>query len=341
MAENKSLSLQEELIAFCRLIIAASKSGLPLTTALEKIKKNNSNKLSENWINELVSKLEKGYSIEEAAKSIKDMDPVLAKLMPLLGNERLVKVFEIYTKYMIKQETCCKQISCLVWYPLLIMLICLAFIIYLNFYSFPVMETLANFNGFIETWSLKLLYFANPSYYPFSFIIPLLLVYFIVDCSIFMITGHFAKFSLWSRLSGLNKAIDMNEKSRLAALLSIYTEAGYSFSEAIEASLSFVGEKNKKELLGMNGSFTAGNNLSEVLSKSSFLSEFLNGKENADELPVKLSYAYDNFNYDTISIIKSVSDRLFYIPLLMAGLMVLLVATGFFGSYNLFMWSIG
>ncbi len=300
MTENKHLSLQEELIAFCRLIIAASKSGLPLTTALEKIKRNGSHKLSENWVYELVSKLEKGYSIKEATNSIKDMDPVLARLMPLLGNERLVKVFEIYTKYMIKQETCYKQISCLVWYPLVIMLICLAFVIYLNLHTFPIMETLADFNGFFETWSLKLFYFANHSYWPFSFVIPLLLVYVIVDCSIFMFTGHFANISLWSRLSGLNKAIDMNEKSRLAALLSIYTEAGYTFSEAIEASSSFVGEKTKKELLGMNDSFTAGNKLSEVLSKSSFLSEFLNGKESADELPVKLNYAYDSIIIETV-----------------------------------------
>lgn len=333
--ENKKLSNQEELIAFCRLLSAACKSGKPLANSLETLNKQASSK-SATWANNLANKLKQGYSIEEAVKNLKDLDPVLARLMPLLGNERLLKVFEIYTKYLIKQDICCKQIRYLVWYPLLIMIFCLICLLYLNFVYFPMYFTLSSVSGFFNTWSLKLLYFANFSYWPFSLVFPLILVYLIVDCTYFMYSGHFSSFSIWSRISGLAEATKMNEKSRLAALLSIYTEAGYSLNEAIDASINSFSNKEKKELLIFNSIFTKGNNLSESLYKSKLMADIINGKETPDELPIKFKYAYDCYNSDTIALIKAASEKLFYIPILIAGLMVLAISTGLFGSYNLF-----
>ncbi|MBR4569825.1 MAG: type II secretion system F family protein [Candidatus Riflebacteria bacterium] len=334
------LTNQEELIAFCRLIVAASKSGMNLIPALEKLVNKNDNKQSIIWLNDLVDKLKKGYSIDEAKNSLKGFDPVLGRLLPLLGNEKLVKVFEIYTKYLIKQETCNKQIRCLVWYPLLVMLFSFAFVLYLNFHSFPLMETMSSLDSTLDGWSFRLLYFAKNSLWPISLIIPGLMAYLIIDCAIYMLSGRFIKTSLWAKISGLDKADEMNEKSRLAALLSIYVSAGYSLNQAIEASINFVGEEESRELLKFNKAFSEGNNLSEVLINSGILSDFLNGKESVDELPAKLNYAYDNFNFETINLIKSISDKLFYIPLIIAGIMVMLVVTGFFGSYSNFAWSI-
>lgn len=337
---RNKMTNQEELVAFCRLIIAASKSGMGLIPALEKLVDKNNDKQSIVWLNDLVDKLKKGYSIDEAKDSLKGLDPVLARLLPLIGNEKLIKVFDIYTKYLIKQETCNKQIRCLVWYPLLVMLFAFAFIVYLNFHSFPLMESMSSLDSSLDGWSIRLLYFANISLWPISLIIPGLMAYLVIDCAIYMIFGRFIKTSLWAKISGLDKADEMNEKSRLAALLSIYVSAGYSLNQAIEASISFVGEKESQELLKVNEAFTAGNNLSEILVNSGILSDFLNGKERVDELPAKLNYAYDSFNFETISLIKSISDKLFYIPLIIAGIMVMLVVTGFFGSYSNFAWSV-
>ena len=158
---GNKLTNQEELIAFCRLIVAASKSGMRLIPALEKLVDKNNDKQSIVWLNDLVDKLKKGYSIDEAKNSLKGLDPVLGRLLPLIGNEKLVKVFEIYTKYLIKQETCNKQIRCLVWYPLLVMLFAFAFIVYLNFHSFPLMESMSSLDGTLNGWSIRFLYFAN------------------------------------------------------------------------------------------------------------------------------------------------------------------------------------
>lgn len=340
MITSEKLTNEEELIAFCRLIVAASKSGMKLIPALDKLVNKNDNRMSTVWVKDLVDKLKKGYSIEEAKDSLKGLDPVLGRLLPLLGNEKLIKVFEIYTKYLIKQETCNKQIRCLVWYPLLVMLFAFCFVLYLNFHSFPLMESMSSLETTLDGWSIRLLYFANPSLWPISLVIPGLMFYLIIDCAVYMFSGRFIKTSLWAMISGLDKADEMNEKARLAALLSIYVEAGYSFNEAIEASISFVGQEQSQELLKVNQAFTAGNNLSEVLINSGVLSDFLNGKESVDELPAKLNYAYDNFNYETINLIKSISDKLFYIPIIIAGIMVMMVVTGFFGSYSNFAWSV-
>ena len=339
LIKSEILGNQEEMIAFCRLIIAASKSSIGLINALEKFNNNSNKKQSIIWINELIDKLKKGYSINEAKDSLKGLDPVLARLLPLLGNDKLVKVFEIYTKYLIKQETCKKQMRCLVWYPLLVMILCFGFIVFLNFYSFPNAETISVIENSFDAWSFRLLYFANVTFWPFSLIIPGLMVYLIFDCTIYMITGYFSDFSLWAWISGLKKASEMNEKSRLVALLSLYVEAGYSLNQAISESIPFIGEKTATELMQTNKSFSEGNHLSEILLKSDILSGFLNGKESVDELPEKLQYAYDNYNFETINILKSVSDKLFYIPLIIAGLMVLLAAVGFFGSYSYLGWS--
>ena len=70
------------------------------------------------------------------------------------------------------------------------------------------------------------------------------------------------------------------------------------------------------------------------------MSEIINGKESSDDLPFKFKYAYDSYNSETIIRIKSISEKLFYIPLLLAGLIVLAVASGLFGSYNLLLWSL-
>ena len=151
-----------------------------------------------------------------------------------------------------------------------------------------------------------------------------------------MFSGRFFNRSLWAQISGLSKATKLNEKSRLAALLSIYMEAGYSLNEALEASLDSLSDYEKKDLLGLNNAFIKGNNLSEVLYKSKIMSEIINGKESPDELPIKFKYAYDSYNSDTIAMIKSASEKLFYIPLAIAGLMVFAVSIGLFGSYSIF-----
>ena len=336
----KKISRQDELIAFCRLLTTASKSGKPFVYSLELLTKNQYDDKSITMAENIANKLKNGYSIDEAVKSIKDMDPVLARLMPLLGNERLVKVFEIYSNYLVKQETCLKQISNLVWYPLLVMILSFLVIIYLNLFYFPVADSMATFHSFFDSWSLNLLYFMNLSYWPLSLIIPGIIVYLIIDCAIFMISGHFFSSSLWSRLSGIDKTIEMNDKTRLAAFLFLYTEAGYSLSEAIDASLSFFDETTSKELLDFNQAFIQGNKLSEVLYKSNLMSDILKGNETADELVVKFKYAYDAYSYDTITLIKVVSDKLFYLPLIIAGLVVLAVSLGLFGSYGIFMGNI-
>ncbi len=336
----KKLSKQDELIAFCRLLTTASKSGKPFVYALEYLTKNQYDDKAIKMAESIANKLKNGYSIDEAVKNIKDIDPVLARLMPLLGNERLVKVFAIYSNYLVKQETSLKQISNLVWYPLLVMVLSFLIIIYLNLYYFPVVHSMATFHSFFDSWSLKLLYFMNTSYWPFSLIIPGIIIYLIIDCTIFMIFGHFLSSSLWSRLSGIDKTIEMNDKTRLAAFLYLYTEAGYSLTEAIDASLAFFNETTSKELQDFNNAFIQGNKLSEVLYKSNLMSDILKGNETADELVIKFKYAYEAYSYETVTLLKVVSDKLFYLPLIIAGLVVLAVSLGLFGSYGIFMGNI-
>ena len=45
-----------------------------------------------------------GHPVEEACRELKDFDPVLARLMPLLGNNRLLKVLELYTGFLVNLE---------------------------------------------------------------------------------------------------------------------------------------------------------------------------------------------------------------------------------------------
>ena len=335
-----SILKEDEIISFCQLLSTALRTGLPLTTSLGILNNSSSESLSSKWANDISELLKKGYSVEEYTEKLKEMDPVIVRLLPLLGNNRLIKVFEIYTKFIIKQETCCKQIRCLVWYPLLIMALAFGVVLYLNFVTFPVMDSMVELSGFFNTWSLKLLYFSNIFYWPFSLIIPLLLLLLIIDCSKYMFTGHFFAHSLWANITGISEATRLNEKSRFAALIYLYLEAGYSLNEALEVSLNLLESDQKREILGFNQALIEGNSLSEILYKSGLMAEIISGKESSDELPLKFKYAYDAFSSDTVVKIKSISDKLFYIPLIIAGLMVLAVASGLFGSYSLLAWSV-
>lgn len=333
MAKIFKPSLGDEMVAFCRLLVAASKTKLPFAIALEKFKSRSSG-LAGDWIEELSDKLKNGYSVEEVSMRLKGLDPVIARLLPLIGNDRLIEVLDVYTRFLVKQEICRKQIGAFVLYPLVVMLIALFSICYLNFVNFPTMVELAESHLVLEGWIIRLFYFANLSYWPISLIMPGFLTYMTIDCLITMIKGEFGNASIWGKITGLKKVLDMNEKARLAAMISLYLSSGYSLDKALEVVATFLAEKEKQEVLEMQRALVAGNSVKESLTKSNILAKLLNGKESNEELAEKLKHCYEAINAEAMVILATTSERVFYIALIVAGLTVLLAASGFFGSYS-------
>ncbi len=323
----------DEIISFCQLLSAAVKSRLPLADALLKHNSSNAKSRVSNLAKSLAIRLQSGYTIEEATKSLKEVDPVVTRLMPLAGDDRLIEVFDIYTKYLIRCEIVRKQMSFMVGYPFFVMLMGIAILLFLNIRIFPGVVQLIHELSFFEGISLRLLYFANISYWPLSLVVPAIILYLFIDSFYIMYTGKFIKYSLWGKLTGLSKAVRLSEKARLAAMLSLYIRAGFTFEKAVAEVSSFSDPVDSIELSRVKNRLASGNSFSDAVNTSELLAEIMNGHESFEEMPEKLDYIYNGLNAEAILVLNGVSSKLFYISLALAGIIVLAVSAGFFGIY--------
>lgn len=322
-----------ELISFCQLMSAAVKSRLPLANALLKHNTAESKTRAVTLAKNIAERLKSGYSIEEASANLKEIDPVVARLMPLIGDAKLIEIFDIYTKYLIRREMCSRQMKFLVTYPFIVMLMGITMLLFFNFKIFPGIHQLVHDLSFFEGLSLHLLYFANVSYWPLSLIVPAIILYLFIDSFYVMMTGRFIKRSLWGRVTGLYKAIRLCEKARLAAMLSLYMKAGFTFENSVSEVAAFSEPVSEGELHRVQSKLASGNTVSDSMSASALLSEIMNGHETFEEMPEKLEYISQGLNAEAMMVLDGVSAKLYYLSLVLAGAVVLAISLGFFGIY--------
>lgn len=332
---NKEDFEVDELVCFCRLLSAASRSGVPLVKAVERLGKGGQSSQATEWLNQLADKLKSGYNIEEAVQSLNSFDPVLAKLMPLMGDDRLVSVIENYTKYLIRQNVCVSRVRYLVGYPIVIFAVAVFVLIYLNFYLFPQFATLTQPLGFFNSWSLYLLNFADSSKWPLSLIVPCFIFYLTLESIKIYATGRLSSKTIWGKLTGFDKALFISRKARVAGLVSLYLRAGYSLEESIERTSQVIDDADRKELLGIERMLINGNSLADSFRDSELFKDIIYGNESSDEIADKLEMMSNSLNSEAIVLLKRVSSKSFLIGLAVAAIVVLLVCAGAFDSYAL------
>jgi len=328
-----------ELVSFCNVMAIAMKSGKPLPESIKDLSGNKAENQHSLWCQTLARKLEGGYSVAEACSQIAGLDRVLARLLPLIGERRLIRVLEIYTLFITNLAVAGEQLKTALFYPLAVSLLMLANLVHLNFFLFPrLVEGLAGENAALP-FMLRLLYFARPDLWPISIILPGILLAFVIEILRITIQGRLSSDSPAAKISGLSDAIRLQEISRLQAILGLYLESGCSLQSAVSTVAEFAEGKDRDELQDVAAALEKGLEPGFAFSLSSILKDFDNTTISRGLLPEKLGFASDSHNAHCIIFLKRFSYMMSVISLLLTGLLVAVITSGVFDSYYWAIWS--
>lgn len=331
---NKS----EELIRFCQMLTTAVKCGKPLPQALLSLKPVSGNDKAVAWCNSIGRKMSEGYAIETAVSELSGFDPTLARLLPLLGENRLLRVLESYTRYLVVLESLNQRLSAAIAYPFLLLLLMNLNFFHLNFFLFPRAYSQMQAAHQDPSLLMRLLYFVNPDFWPLSLVVPGL--FFI--CLAVMIRQFFkglgAGKTIWGEVSGMNSIVAQQEAARVQACLCLYLESGYS----LEKSMRMTGElldDRKNGLMDTLAALESGMAISEAFALSPVLRRVYLADDSGEGLVEALQRcARSNFR-SSMARMKNVSGIFAVLALLVASLFVLSVTSGFFDTYYWLMWS--
>lgn len=323
----------KELITFCQLMSLSLRSGKPLPESLLTMSGQKKDTKSSEWCSDLSRKLSEGLSIDEAVKGLEGFDPILARLMPLMGEKRLITLMETYTAFLVSLESVREKLKVAFIYPVLLIGIILMNILHLNFYLFPRMQEIVVLTGAAAPLPLKLLYFADFLYWPFSMVLP----FITLAVFVFMLKSLFEEkldsdnFVL--KIFGFANSVNLQEKSRILRIIDLYIQAGYSLEKAVETASELAGGINSEELTNVAQCLARGNEPEFAFSLSS-VTRVLGYSANAPALlSQKLNYVAESYRRQSFSQLKQIRNVAFTAALLMAATFVLMVTSGVFDSY--------
>ena len=329
-----------EIITFCQLLAVALKSGRPVPESLAALGTRSGSSKASLWATHLADKMSEGYPVEAACRELHDFDPVLARLMPLLGNNRLLKVLELYTGFLVNIERVRESLKTALFYPAVVVTLLLAQLMHLNFSLFPHVYEQAESLASPLPMTVRLLYFASFDLWPVSLPIPLLMI----AAAVFMLktffSGKIDSRSLAARFARFGEALQLQETGRLQGVVGLYLEAGFPLSAAIETAAGLTQGIDSDSLMNVAAALNHGETLNSAFDLSPALKHVGSDKSDAGSLAERLKYASESNYRHSYSLLKSISNEMLLIALLLTGLFVGLVASGVFGSYYWALWSI-
>lgn len=328
-----------EIISFCQMLSVSLRSGHSIPDSLSALAGRTSDSISSKWARQLSTKLAEGYPVEEACRELAGFDPVLARLLPLIGQNRLIKILEIYTTFLVNLETVRENLKTVLFYPMVVILLLVANLLQLNFGLFPrVYEQLVAAGSSIP-WLMKLLYFAEFRLWPFSLPLPVILVAILAVLLRGMYAGQINSSSLIARLARVGLALRLQEQARLQGIISLYLRAGFSLVKAVEVAADFALPEDRESLSRAAEALSHGEKPGSAFAVSPVLANLLGEDEEPVNLPEKLQYVADSNNRHSASILKKISTDMFIAALLLTGIFVALITSGVFDSYYWVIWS--
>lgn len=330
-------SADHEIIMFCQMLSLALKSGRPLPESLLSLSGQKPDTKASRWCHELGKKMAAGYSVQEVCHELADFDPVLARLLPLLGDERLIKVLEFYTRCLINFEIVKDRLKTALFYPLVILAFLLVNLLFLNLNLFPhVIESLKTSERALP-FMVRLLHFTEASLWPLSLIIPGLIavLLFITFRAVLGIAGGD---SIITRFYGFADALRLQETARLQSMVSLYLQAGLSLEESVENSAQLAGKDDAADLLSSSRVLSQGRPAEEAFAYSNVFMEIAHADLTPESYAEKLEYASESNYRNSCAMIRSSSQFMAITALLAAGFFVALITSGVFDTYYWLIW---
>lgn len=331
---------RRETITFCQLLSVSLRSGRPLPEALGQIHALTPVSKASQWAQTLASRLAEGQSLPTICQELAGFDPVLARLMPLLGDNRLIRVLELYTGFLVNLERMRENMKSAFFYPSVVLGLLLANLIQLNFGLFRQVYHVAGESNAAVPLTVRLLYFAEPSFWPFSLLIPLCLLLTLLFMLKAMLGGSYGSRSLVARLAQFSEALRLQEIGRLQGIISLYLRAGLPLTRAVENASQLASEPDSAALALVARSLGNGDEPAKAFACSIVLQLFAEGNPDAATLPDRMEYASESNYRNSCSMLRRASGAMMLVALLLAGFFVLMVTSGSFGSYYWAVWSI-
>lgn len=334
---NKASS--EELIAFCHILTTSLKSGRPLPVSLMSFPAGRENSQAVDWCRKIGKRLAEGYSLEQSVKDLAGFDPVLARLMPLFGENRLLKILESYTRYLVIIESLNQKLSSAIFYPFMVLLLSVLNLFHLNFFLFPcVMKDLVE-SGRGPSLLMKVLFFADWHFWPGSLVIPLILLASIFFMARNFIVGLNSGATFWGWISGLNGIVYRQNAARAQAAVALYLDAGMSLEKSLRMASEIFDESAGFGLADVAAAIEHGMTIQDSFAQSPALRDVCVTKDTAEELDSVLS-RFSRGNYSaSLAMLERLSNISGTFALLLAGFLVLCVTSGFFNTYFWVIWS--
>jgi type II secretory pathway component PulF len=335
----KEKSAYQEILSFCSILAVALRSGRPLPDSMAELSRGKEENKASVWCSELGRKLAEGCSIEDACRNLADFDPVLARLMPLLGERRLIRILEIYSLFLVNMAVVQEQLKAVLFYPLAIFLLKLANLVQLNYFLIPEVYRSLIEAGRSPPWLMKMLYFAEPAFWPFSLVLPAVMTVLLGEMLRIFVAAKINSNSLAARFFGISGAMQLQEKSRLQGIIGLYLQSGFSLEKALAVTAEFAGNDERLDLLQCSESIAGGEEPQTAFARSKTFADISLSESELPLLAEKLKYLSESNNRHSTAMIRTFSRNMFLVTLLLSGLFVAAVTSSCFDSYYWVIWS--
>lgn len=327
----------KELILFCQLVSYAYESKLPFGKALLVSAETADMAKPAQWCRQIAKRLSEGYTVSEAVKELHNLDPVLSGLLPLLGENKLMLIFQTYTKFLASVDIVKSKLRVTMYYPLILQVFLVLNLIVLNLKFFPEFYVTLVEQGRGIPLIMHLLYFAQPALWPISLILPVIICYYL------WVSLKLTFSSTWNSyftsgivgFLGMKRALKTLMEARLQAIIALYISAGNSIEYAIGKAMESepIGA-NKVCLHRVKHLLENGLSVNIAFEESQMLEYFAEEGDTAIEnLSERLLSASDaNFRTAEKNLVMY-ENMAGVIAIILAGFFVMLVTVGFFSPY--------
>ncbi len=338
MTNKKTIS--RDIVEFCQIMQVAMNESMPLPSALQAYSKGEVSAQVSKWAQTIANLMAQGHSLEKSTSSIKEIDPVLAKILPFALKNNMVGILQRYVRFVTALEIMAEKTKALAFYPFIISMLVFLSLLQLNFSLFPVVFDMFMADGIEPNFLYKLLYFAEPKLWPISLFVPLLILIFVAMAFRFSF-GKNNGFRVFNKkYSVLSKVLERQEISRLQNIIALFLRAGHSLENSIEMASELASQPYKDELKNICNSLSRGHEIDFSFGLSRVL-RYVSGEDvSTDEIAARLERSSEQNNRSTKFYLGFFNKFMELLLLLAVALLVALIVSGSFGTCQWLIWSL-
>jgi type II secretory pathway component PulF len=336
--KNKATS--KSLIEFCQIMQVAMQDSVPLPQALNAYADSNENQEAKSLANAIAKDLKEGKTVSQATQRLNELDPVLSKLLPFVLEKKLTTVLERYIQFLIVLESLTERARALAFYPFVISIMLLISLLHLNFHMFPQFLSFFTAEGIEPNLMFKLLYFAKLSYWPFSLILPSIIMVFVVLSFAFVFKSAHTFQGFYNRLYRASTALQRQEISRVQNIIALFLRAGQTLETSVALASQFTSAIHAQELRNVLSNLERGNGVDFAFTFSSILTHVVAENLTNEELAARLERAARQNNKISAFCLGILNKLIGIVLLLVIALLVASIASGTFGVFQWVIWSL-